>query len=319
MGSFRTGSIFSSSILSATSTTLIFTQLYTLISTFIDHFYFSVMPAIRKPLRDRCNVQLKVVTATPTGKPLESPSYNGAPTRIRRPRKSVPDVRVPYPNPVRIHAPAEPRLYPVNPRTAQGLRSLHKLVPYLYIAFHDGNRLPQSLVADDGTAFTHIIKITHETEQRVAGTVEVKSDPKRGLHSLVLVVPEVAPHRRGRRRVKNCCERNTSVLTETQILAARDFISLALPYYLEAHPRDDIPLASADVARLLITAPVGDGAASDVLSVAVCYLAFASEESAETVLDYVNNEEDVSTTWKDVIAEGEGGVDLLNKVAASGE
>jgi hypothetical protein len=318
MKHFTTSSFSLFSLLSATSITLILTSLHALALTFFQRLYFSIMPAIRKPLRDRCNVHLKVVTAIPTEESLDTPLHKpkgDVPLRSRKLRRPIPDVSVPYSNPVKQYAPEGPRLYPVNPRTVRGLQSLHKLVPYLYLAFHEGSQLPQSLVTNDGTAFTHIIKIAHATEQRMAGTVEVKIDPKRGLHSLVLVIPTTPPHRRGRRRVRSKGERNTTVLTDNQMLAARDFLSLALPYYLEAHPRDDIPTASADVARLLITAPASDGAASDVMSVAVCYLSFASEESVETVLGYVDNEEDIPYAWRDVVGEGEDGVGLLNRIA----
>jgi len=283
------------------------------------------MPVIRKPLRERCNVQLNVFTEISTEQYYDGQVYDDDVfSRVKR-RRPVPDVRVPFNGVVAgKKSPFIPRLHPVTVSTARRLQALHELLPYLFISFHTGNQLPAEIIANDGTTFTHIIKITHATATRKAGTVDIKRDAKRGLFSLALVVPtsSSSSHRRGRRRVKSTKgERNTTVLTEYQLLVARDFLSLALPYFSEMRPNDDItgPVPSADQVRVLVTAPAGDGAAADIMSVVVCYIAFVSGESAQFVLECIEKEEEVHGLWKGVIGEGEDGIQLIDYAAVLGE
>jgi hypothetical protein len=201
------------------------------------------------------------------------------------------------------------------------LQSLHELLPYLFISFHTGKHLPTEVVTEDGAAFTHIVKITHETSKRKAGVVDVGRDMKRGLYTLILVVPASAPRRCRGRRVRATSERNTTLLTAYQLLAARDFLSLALPYYSATHPNDVLegPIGSADRVRVLVTAPAGEGAATDVMSVAACYITFVTEDSAHTVMECIDKEEEVPAIWRDVIGEGENGIRLIDRAAVLGE
>lgn len=280
------------------------------------------MPPTR-PLRQRCNVKLNVFTAIPPDR-LREPSSHvyDDPSSRSKSRRAVIDVSVPF-NGVaagRKH-PTIPRLHPVSRSTARRLESLHELLPDLYVSFHTGNHLPAEVVTEDGAAFTHIIKITHATSKRQAGVVDVGRDIRRGLYTLILVVPAFAPWRHERRRVQSAGERNTTLLTEYQLLASRDFLSLALPYYSKMHPSDVLegPIGSADRVRVLVTAPAGDGAATDIMSVAACYITFVSGESAQTVLECIDREEEVPAVWQDVIGEGEGGVQLIDHAAMIGE
>jgi hypothetical protein len=282
------------------------------------------MPVVRQPLRQRCNVRLNVITAIPPEDDLDTPSqvYDGDLASQSKSRRIVSDVRVPFSGVAAGKKnPAPPRLHPVSASAARRLQSLHELLPYLFISFHTGDHLPNEVVTEGGAAFTHIIKITHETSKRKAGVVDVRADTKRGLHTLVLFVPTSAPRRRGGRRVRNFGERNVTLLTDSQLLAARDFLSLALPYYSETHPNEDLegPVGPADRVRVLVTAPAGDGAAADVMSVATCYITFVSGESVQTVLECIEKEEEVPTVWKDVIGEGEDGMRLLDRAAMIGE
>jgi hypothetical protein len=281
------------------------------------------MPAIRQPLRQRCNVRLNVITAIPPEDDLEALRHvcDGDPTSRSKSHRLVPDVRVPFSGVAAGKKDPAPRLHPVSASAARRLQSLHELLPYLFISFHTGNHLPNEVVTEDGAAFTHIVKITHETSKRKAGVVDVGTDTKRGLYTLVLVVPTSAPRRHRGRRVQSFGERNATLLTEYQLLAARDFLSLALPYYSETRPNEDLegPVGSADRVRVLVTAPAGDGAAADVMSAAACYITFVSGESAQTVLECIEKEEEVPTLWKDVIGEGEDGIRLLDRAAMIGE
>jgi hypothetical protein len=282
---------------------------------------------MRQPLRQRCNVKLNVFTAITPEKVIETYSdvYKRDTSSQNKSRRPAPDVKVPFnemaAGNVNPMIPMTPRLHPVSKLAAQSLQSLHELLPYLFVSFCTGGHLPTEVITDDGAAFTHIVKIAHETSQRQAGLAEIGRDVKRGLHTLVLFIPNSAPQRRGMRGVRNVGKRMTTLLTEYQLLAARDFLSLALPYYSETHPASEVlegPIESADRVRVLITAPAEDGAATDVMSVAVCYITFVSEESAQIVLECIKKEEEVPGTWKDVIGEADG-IRLINYAAVMGE
>ncbi|GLB45074.1 hypothetical protein LshimejAT787_1901520 [Lyophyllum shimeji] len=260
------------------------------------------MPAIRKPLRERCNVQLNVKTAIPPSDDIDSWEWSdldyAAPNHFRT--RKVIDVRVPYTKAAsRKCAARAPVLYPIYTPTTEGLSSLHRLVPYIYVGFYD-KHLPRSIIH-------HKYKPGH---------CDLQVDLARGLCVLGLTVPapdvdEEKPNERQRKK---------TVLTEEQLLLARDFMALALPYYNEAHPRADIPpiAMTADSVRVLVTAPERPGAAVDIMSVVACYLTFASEESAETVVGYVRVEEDVPEVWKEAVPERREAVGLVAKVARLG-
>lgn len=276
------------------------------------------MPAIRQPLSQRCNVRLNVITAIPPEEDLDS-GYVCDEDVSSRLRPILMDVRVPY-NGVAGKRNPTPKLHPVSKSAAQRFHSLHELLPYLFVSFHTGSHLPTEVVTEDGAAFTHIVKITHETSKRKAGIVEVGRDTKRGLYTLILAVPTSAPRRRGRRRVRTTGERNTTLLTEYQLFAARDFLSLALPYYSQTHLSEILegPIGSADRVRVLVTAPAGEGSATDVMSVAACYITFVSGDSAQSVLECIDKEEEVPAVWKDVVGESDG-IRLIDHAAIMGE
>ena len=286
------------------------------------------MPAIRQPLRQRCNIQLNVFTDIPPEEVLETTRrvYEEDVSSRRKSRRHVRDVSIPFTKMTTGRKnPTTPQLHPVSMSAAQRLQSLHELLPYLFISFHNGNHLPAEVVTEDGAAFTHIIKIAHETSKSEAGVVDIGRDIKRGLHTLILFVPTSAPRPRrrapGGRRVRSTGERNITLLTEYQLLAARDFLSLSLPYYSEARPTEVLkcPVSSADQVRVLITAPAGEGAAADVMSVAACYITFVSGVSTQTVLECIDDEKRVLDVWKDVVGEREGGIRLIDHAAMLGE
>lgn len=272
------------------------------------------MPAIRKPLRERRNVQLNVKTAIPPSPDDYYYYYDddfARPSRTKT-RKAC-DARIPYTKVASRKCTTVPRLYHIHTPTTEGLSSLHRLVPYIYVGFHD-KHLPPSIVSDDGALFTHIIKITpaSETHKYKPGHCDLQVDLERGLCCLVLTAPGSV-----RENAKEEPRKKT-VLTKEQLLLARDFMALALPYYAEAHPRADIPTTSADNVRVLVTAPEQPAAAADIMSVVACYLTFASEEPAETVVGYIKIEEDVPEVWKGAVA-GREAVGFVAKVARFGE
>ena len=285
------------------------------------------MLSIRTPLRERCNVQLKVWTAIPTKLSDDSPSsdedddvFFGGRLLYRRgfnaPNKMTFDI-------------AGPALHPLNRLTARGLLSVYKLVPDIFLALHTGKRLPSSLTTEHGAAFTHIIHIAHPTSTREAGGIHLHLDANRGLHILTLPVPPSSPvtgptAARGRSRKVTSSGTGTS-LTENQLLAARDFLSLALPYFSEAHPPDDLPVDASlgddddddDDVRVLVTAPVGDGAARNVMSAVLCYLTYTSRKDTETVVGCIKAERGVPVVWRDGMQRE--GLGFIERVATMGE
>ncbi|KAG6876493.1 hypothetical protein C0992_012781 [Termitomyces sp. T32_za158] len=151
---------------------------------------------------------------------------------------------------------------------------------------------------------------THQLPK--AGKYDLRADSKRGLLLLDLVIP--APVVSKDKADKGY--RTKTILTEHQLLVARDFLALALPYYAEAHPRLRVPIYNSysDSMRVLITAPEGEGTAADVMSIAVCYLAWASEQLARTVVECIKTEEEVPMIWRGAIGEDEA-VEEIGRVA----
>ncbi|KAF8635055.1 hypothetical protein AX17_004043 [Amanita inopinata Kibby_2008] len=248
----------------------------------------------------------------------------------------------------------------------EDLQSVHEFLPFLFIAFSDGQYTPASLKASYGIDFTHILKIVYPsmTNTNDPGCVSSSVNKTTGVQTLTLTIPTSAaysnhssPSRRhggrGRRHARpGISQRMHTLLTEEQLLAARDFLSLALPYYLEARPTSR--KASGENVAVLLTAPGGDrsgfgmdeysfgseygfdysfnafgrvgggfgagtsdnGGAADIISAVACYLSFASETPADTVLAYINEEEGLGDEWKDAVSRDEDGVGFVQRVAA---
>lgn len=237
----------------------------------------------------------------------------------------------------------------------EDLRSMHEFLPFLYIAFSDGQYTAESLKASYGVEFTHVLKVAHPSmaTDDNPGCISSDFDPMTGAQTLTLTIPSPHSHSHhhsrssstssaygdmlnaspSRRRVKGgrrhartgISQRMFTLLTEDQLLAARDFLSLALPYYLEARPTTKKTVPSENVA-VLVTAPAGGynnndgsdngGGAADIISAIACYLSFASETPVETVLSYVDEEECLGDEWKDAISRDEDGVGFVQQVAA---
>jgi hypothetical protein len=98
-----------------------------------------------------------------------------------------------------------------------------------------------------------------------------------------------------------------TILTPPQLLAARDFLSQAMPlHYHLPHNLGKYP-----VVRILIT--ISNKRAVDAMSVAACYLAFLSGKTAHTALECINDEEDILGTWRGVVSRD--GIDLVEHIA----
>ncbi|KAF8625462.1 hypothetical protein AX15_005365 [Amanita polypyramis BW_CC] len=247
----------------------------------------------------------------------------------------------------------------------EDLQSMHEFLPFLFIALSDGQYSPVSLKASYGIDFTHIVKIVYPSliNGDTPGSISTSVNSKTGVQTLILTISPphshsrsssasstygnstntTPPHRRvkGRRHARTgVSQRMYTLLTEEQLLTVRDFLSLALPYYLEAKPTTK-KVASENVA-VLLTAPGsskaaygmdgfgsngygyqghGDdgsdkGSAADIISAIACYLSFASETPVDTVLAYIDEEAYLGDEWKDTLSRDEDGAGFVQKVAA---
>lgn len=257
----------------------------------------------------------------------------------------------------------DPSLYAIG---EEDLQSMHEFLPFLFIAFSDGQYTSASLKAAYGIDFSHIVKIAYPSllSGDAPGSIATSVNKKTGVQTLTLTISSPQSHSRSsstgsaygdsvntsptRRRLKGrrhartgVSQRMYTLLTEEQLLAVRDFLSLALPYYLEARP-NTMKVPSENVA-VLITAPGGSkpaygmddwvefglngfghtgygdngsdkGGAADVISAIACYLSFASETPVETVLAYIDEEECLGDEWKDAISRDEDGVGFVQTV-----
>ncbi|KAK2464441.1 hypothetical protein APHAL10511_003589 [Amanita phalloides] len=257
----------------------------------------------------------------------------------------------------------DPNLYSTG---EEDLQSMHEFLPFLFIAFSDGQYTPASLKASYGIDFSHIVKIAYPSliENEHPGSIFTSVNKKTGVQTLTLTIPSPHSHSRSsstgsaygndlstspsRRRLKGrrhartgISQRMYTLLTEEQLLSVRDFLSLALPYYLEARPTTK-KVVNETVA-VLVTAPGSsslkpvcgmedlngfgldyygcskygnDGGAADIISAIACYLSFASETPADMVLAYIDEEECLGDEWKDAVSRDEDGVGYIQQVAA---
>ncbi|KAF8652609.1 hypothetical protein AX16_004298 [Volvariella volvacea WC 439] len=226
--------------------------------------------------------------------------------------------------------PTKPRFFspeyesPDEESHANDLECLHELIPDLFLAFSSGDYTPPSLTSATRIRFTHIIKMVRPTSSESAGTFSVEYDVTTGTHILLLSLcrPKPAPGRKGRERGKAresmSRQHGIPLLTEHQLLIARDFLSIALPYYSEGLSSEIPSSPAVDSVTALITAPMENDDASgavDVMAVASCYLAYCSGENIEKVLAYINEEEEVPEMWRYKVGVTSQGTELINAVA----
>ena len=281
------------------------------------------MPAVRHPLRARCNVSLSVVTCpSASSKPTKVDTQRGRHTTIKRLKHKA---FAPS-----SHSSSERSAYPSRERATHTLKSFHTLVDSLSFAFSSGSFTPSTLIlpASLTTRITHFVKIIHATDDLRAGRVWSTYDESNETHTLTLIIPAPAQHRKYAHRI-----RDFTLLSDEQLISSRDFLSLALPYYLEARgqepPSPISPFTSFsygflreqqsrrnDPVHALITAP--EGSAVDVMSVVACYLSFISEKETSTVLSHIDEDvEYVAPEWRGVVGEGEG-VDIIERAVLMG-
>jgi len=264
------------------------------------------MPAVRQPLRKRCNVKLSVVTSCDDISRIskDETSIRGRPQR--RQKRTMTTKRI-----SRHSLKGEDAVSALH-----HLQSYCELIPFLTIALSDGSFDPSTLLppitSSSVVPFTHFIRIQHSTPLLNPGLAWSEYHLKTGISVLNLIVPA------SQSRQHETC------LSEHQLLLSRDFLSLALPYYYRSDPptwNDELP--SGDMAHVLITAPpgppgpflecVGSSNAVDVMSIVACYLSFAGREKTTTVVKCVDSESGLADIWKGRI-KGDG-VEIVQRVA----
>ena len=174
---------------------------------------------------------------------------------------------------------------------------LQELVPNLFVAFADEEgdhgRLAHKTVHDH--PFTHVVEISSTDQQAETKAAIEQTVNEIGAQKLHLIVPI------------DVNDDGQSILTPSQLLVVRDFLSQAMPqcYHLP-HDPGEYPAV-----RILIM--TSNKRAADAMSVAACYLAFESGSAVHTVLEYINEEEDISGTWRGVVSRD--GIDLVENIA----
>lgn len=178
--------------------------------------------------------------------------------------------------------------------------SLQELIPGLYIAFsNDG---PEGEQPGDSSEkpYTHIVNITHPThdvDQNFKGSAHESYD--HSLRRLHLVLAQSSSR-------MNKAQRTGLALSELQLRSVRDFLALALPPSLASS-------TDQSTVKVLITTP--HGRPTDAMSAAACYLAFTSGQNVDTILRFVDEEEDFLSVWKGEVSEDE--VEKIEKVVRS--
>jgi hypothetical protein len=203
--------------------------------------------------------------------------------------------RAPARQPANRRRRENPTVVTTKPAQDIPVRCLEQFVPGLCAAFAADPRdaftnkekptfRSKSVRTSQQEEFTHIISISTGI---TPGSIEQSVDQETGTNKLHLVVPI------------SSADNGYTALTFSQLLAARDFLSLALPYSL-TRPPPSPSLRQEIGVRSLITAPQCRPA--DALSIVVCYLAHASRERVDTVLTYINEDAEILSVWQGVIS-----------------
>lgn len=164
-------------------------------------------------------------------------------------------------------------------------RCLGEVIPSVFVSFHEPSHTSMQIVRAN-RCFTHVICITYSNDPgRMVETTTLFKDETcvRALH---LTLPFPPPK-----------QENTGFqLQWNQVLVARDFLSLALPYSSASSSH-----WNRNYARVLITTPLG--LPIEAVCVIAAYLSFASGEEVCDVLSGMETIEELPKEWKRVVCE----------------
>lgn len=174
---------------------------------------------------------------------------------------------------------------------------LQAMVPDLYVAFADADQVDM-LCWEAAIPFTHVVRIEPVEDPAKSGSrnEETMNGVCRA-QELTLRCP------RQKRSVDH------TVLSVSQLIAARDYLSLIMPYSSFSVPNLKIRPPCFNV-KVLVVAPADR--AVDVISVVTSYLAFSSGYHAEAVMQCID-EEVHDEVWKGGISRE--GLDFVERIA----
>ncbi|KAH9851151.1 hypothetical protein C2E23DRAFT_926416 [Lenzites betulinus] len=248
-------------------------------------------PAIRRPLRERCGMNLTLHIDNPAlaFKNSKLPGPWSPKGHLQPHRNNLPRRRNPKPSFVTYHdkqlaaAPPKPAPAPVPisapayefspPRSSEP--HLQAIIPALWVAFAQPGRAYEA-------GFTHIVEITHGPAPQGHSDTQRTHSSKGGPHRLRLTLPASALRHTGRAAL---------ALTDAQLRAARDFLVECLPGSVAALPE----LAQGAVRALVVTPR---GLPTDAMALVGCYLACVADQGVEAILRCVDEEESVLSVWK---------------------
>ncbi|CAL1711679.1 unnamed protein product [Somion occarium] len=270
-------------------------------------------PSTSRSLRERCGVNLRVSINSNNGILAGgpwSPKIHVQPHRSNLPRrrkvtkrfalKNVDDDEVTNEKEKEViidltaETSAEPTV--VEPEVQSQESHIQELIPGLYIAFSDGDPNATQPGATDVKPYTHVVNISYPpiTEEGHPGSCEKTLIGR--TQNLHIILPASSR--------PDGAQRPGLGLTDSHLRSIRDFIGEALPYAMASQP-------DQSAIRVLITTP--PGRPTDAMCAAGCYLAFTSGKGVETVLRYVDEEEDFLSIWKGEVSGDE--LDRTEKIA----
>ncbi|KAI0785739.1 hypothetical protein C8Q75DRAFT_774364 [Abortiporus biennis] len=267
-------------------------------------------------LRERCgfNANLRITTGFNSSQTLWSPKLQTQPHKSNLPRRRNPkkrivfEVQTPTPKfeePPQIHTEPEVTLtVPFDNSLNAAFDAAHtvpkpedsdhlqELIPGLHIAFSDGSSDTELSGHTVEKPYTHVVNICYPKDvgDSFIGTTDEHYDLSSRVRKLTIILPASAPV------AVAGTPRAGLGLSDSQLRVVRDFLAQALPHFLASQ-------ANQSVANVLITTP--HRRPTDVMAAAGCYLAFSSGKSVNTVLGYVDEEEDFLSIWKAEVSEDE--------------
>jgi len=264
-------------------------------------------PVNSRSLKERCGVTLSIST---TNNPLTknvikvlSPKGHTQPHRNNLPRRRKPKKCFQNFNPgdddptvdMKPKPVASPIIEAPAPPPAPLQSHLQELIPGLSIAFASGSTdesLPQS---HTDKPYSHIVNIIYSVEEDGSDAGTSQQTYRNGAQRLSLVLPGSA---------KTCAGRPGLGLSDAHLRVVRDFLA-------EALPRELAEQSIYSSVRILVSTP--HGRPTDAMCIVGCYLSFLSGKDAETVLRYVDQEEDFLSIWKGEVSEDE--LERVEKIA----
>lgn len=177
---------------------------------------------------------------------------------------------------------------------------LQELIPGLHLAFSDADPSAEQPRHPTGLPWTHVVNITYPSADSECPKGRSEQTTHIGLQRLHLVLPSAT-----RAHLSNTTRPGLG-LTDAHLRTTRDFIAQALPRHIASLP-------DQSSVRVLITTPYGRP--TDAMCAAGCALSFTSGREVDTVLRFVDEEEEFLSIWKGEVSEDE--MERTQKIASA--